>query len=88
MQEVKTGKGSLIDVQGHYPHGTAYSLTVNAWPLLKSLPAPVDTDKDGMPDAWEIKNHLNANDSADAALYKLDKNYTNIEVYLNSLIKH
>jgi len=86
VQEVKTGKGGLIDVQGHYPHGTAYSLTVNAWPDLKSLPAPIDSDKDGMPDTWEIKNHLNANDSADAALYKLDKNYTNIEVYLNSLI--
>lgn len=88
VQEVKTGKGGLIDVQGHYRHGTAYSLTVNAWPVLKSLPAPVDTDKDGMPDAWEIKNYLNANDGADAALYKLDKSYTNIEVYLNSLIKH
>ena len=61
---------------------------VGGWPELKSLPAPVDTDGDGMPDEWEKKNKLNPADPADAALSTLDKQYTNIEVYLNQLVKN
>lgn len=79
--------GKIIDVQGGYPHHSPFELTTNAWPVLKSLPAPVDTDKDGMPDEWEKKNGLNENDAADASQYKLDKQYTNIEMYINSLVK-
>jgi len=60
---------------------------VGGWPNLKSAPAPTDTDQDGMPDAWEKSKGLNLQDSADAKALKLDKNYTNIEVYLNSLIE-
>jgi len=87
ISEVKNRTGRVIDVQGGFPHGTAYELTVNAWPALVSLPAPPDTDKDGMPDEWERKNGLDPNDAGDASSCKLDKNYTNIEVYINSLIK-
>jgi hypothetical protein len=78
--------GKIIDVQGGYPHGTEYEKTVNAWPGLKSLPAPKDSDGDGMPDKWEKKNSLNPNGANDASAYRLDKNYTNIEVYINSLV--
>jgi hypothetical protein len=85
ISEVKNRTGRIIDVQGGYPHGTEYEMTINAWPALKSLPAPTDMDKDGMPDDWEKKNGLNSNDAGDAATYKLDKLYTNIEVYINSL---
>jgi hypothetical protein len=84
---VRNRTGRLIDVQGGYPHGTEYQKTVNAWPALKSLPAPEDSDKDGMPDDWEKRNGLNPTDAADASSYKLDKSYTNIEVYVNSLTK-
>lgn len=87
INDVKNKTGTLIDVQGGFPHGTAYELTVNAWPALQSLPAPLDTDKDGMPDDWEKKNKLNPNDPADATAFKLDKNYSNVEVYINSIIK-
>jgi len=73
-------------VQGGYPHGTPYEGTVSAWPALKTLPAPADKDGDGMPDEWEIKNGLNPNDASDAALFSLNRQYTNIEVYLNSLV--
>jgi hypothetical protein len=54
---------------------------------LRPLPAPADSDKDGMPDEWEKKNGLNPNDASDAASYKLGQNYTSIEVYINSLLK-
>ncbi len=88
INDIKNRTGSFIDVQGGYPHGTPYELTINAWPVLKSLPAPADTDKDGLPDDWEKRNGLNPAGALDASQYKLDKNYTNIEVYLNSLVKH
>lgn len=84
INDVKNRQGLIINVQGNYPHGTAYEKTANAWPSLKSLPALTDTDNDGIPDEWEKKNGLNPN-SSDVNLYLLDKNYTNIEIYLNSL---
>jgi hypothetical protein len=49
-----------------------------------------DTDKDGIPDEWEIANGLNPNNASDAKLYTLDtekKWYTNLEVYANSLVE-
>ena len=87
INDVKNRTGRFIDVQGGFPHGTPYEQTTNAWPALRSLPAPADNDRDGMPDEWEIKNRLNPSDPADASQLKLDKHYTNIEVYINSIIK-
>ena len=87
INDVKNRTGNFIDVQGGFPHGTAYEFTVKAWPALRSLPAPSDTDKDGLPDEWEKKNGLDPTDASDAAQDKLDKQYTNIEVYFNSLVK-
>ncbi len=54
-----------------------------------SREAGFDTDKDGIPDAWETANGLNPNDASDALLYTLDtiKYYTNLEVYANSLVQ-
>ena len=47
-------------------------------------PAPLDSDGDGIPDAWEIAHGLNPRDAADAA--KPDASgYTHLEVYVNSL---
>jgi pectate lyase len=87
VNDVKHRTGHFVDVQGGYPHGTAYEATVNAWPALQSLPAAPDKDQDGMPDAWETKHSLNPADAGDASAYKLDKQYTNVEVYLNGLVK-
>jgi pectate lyase len=87
IREVKSRTGKLIDVQGNYPHGTDYSVTINAWPNLAGGNAPPDTDMDGMPDEWEKKNGLNISDATDASRYTLNKQYTNVEVYLNSLVK-
>lgn len=86
INNVKNRTGSIIDVQGGFAHGTPYNLTVNAWPFLKPASPLADTDKDGMPDAWERKNKLNEKDGSDASASTLHKHYTNIEVYVNSLI--
>ena len=57
---------------------------VGGWPVLKTAPAPADSDHDGMPDTWELNNGLNPNDPADGS--KISSNgYTNLENYLNSL---
>ncbi len=87
INDVKNRTGNFIDVQGGFPHGTDYELTINAWPALKSIPAPKDTDRDGMPDEWELKNGLNPSDGSDASKRSLHSSYTNIEVYINQLIK-
>ena len=54
-------------------------------------PPPVDTDRDGMPDAWERAHKLDPSDPADAAAIvpagasagDRHKNYTWIEFYIN-----
>lgn len=56
-----------------------------AWPELASLPAPTDTDQDGMPDEWETAHGLNPNDAKDGKI-KNEEGYMNVEVYLNSLV--
>lgn len=87
INDVINNKGRFIDVQGGYPHGTEYEKTINAWPNLKSLPSLIDADQDGMPDEWEKANGLNPNDSNDAAKNTINPVYTNIEVYINSIVK-
>ena len=50
-----------------------------------------DTDQDGMPDEFEKANGLNPDDASDSALYTLDTEkqwYSNLEVYLNSIVEH
>lgn len=60
---------------------------VGGWPVLKAGKALKDTDGDGMPDDWESKHGLNPKSASDAFAYTLNENYTNIEVYLNSLCR-
>ena len=59
----------------------------SAWPTLNSTTAPADTDGDGMPDTWETANNLNPNDKSDGNTVN-SEGYTNLEVYLNSLVAH
>jgi len=75
VNHVRTRTGKLIDSQNE----------VGGWPVLKSGPLPIDTDNDGIPDAWEAARGLNPHDGNDAA--KLARSgYTNIEEYLHSLV--
>ena len=63
-------------------------IDVGGWPEYKSEPAPLDTDGDGIPDEWEKKHNLNPDDPNDGDQYSLNKEYTNLEVYLNELVNH
>ncbi len=60
---------------------------VGGWPDYDSDTAPTDSDGDGMPDSWESANGLDSSDDSDGPEYDLSNYYTNIEVYLNSLVE-
>jgi pectate lyase len=55
------------------------------WPTLNSLPAPTDTDQDGMPDEWEEAVCLDSEDASDRNSDRDGDGYTNLEEYLNWL---
>ncbi|WP_338839849.1 polysaccharide lyase [Flavobacterium ginsenosidimutans] len=57
---------------------------VGGYPEYKGKPY-VDTDKDGIPDAWEKKYGLNPNDPSDAQGDLNGDGYTNIEDYINGV---
>lgn len=59
---------------------------VGGWPALRSEAPPADTDRDGMSDQWEEQQGLNVK-ADDAGGFNVDDKYTNIEMYLNSLVK-
>jgi pectate lyase len=56
---------------------------VGGWPEYRSIPAFIDTDGDGMPDAWERRYGLNPHDPADGPRDADRDGYTNLEEYLN-----
>jgi hypothetical protein len=60
---------------------------VGGWPMLKQYDERRDSDKDGMPDKWELAHSLDPNDHKDSSYKSLHKHYTNIEVFLNSLVE-
>ena len=68
-----------------YKMGIIYDIRqVGGLPEYKGEPY-VDTDKDGMPDAWELKYGLNPNDPSDAVKDLNGDGYTNIEKYINGI---
>jgi hypothetical protein len=52
-----------------------------------SRPAGFDTDQDGMPDAWEAAHALDPADASDRNGDANQDGYTNLEEYLNSLVR-
>lgn len=99
IKQVKTGKIEYIEgvalpekdfehrrlPKDSYKMGIITDISqVGGYPLYQGKPY-LDTDNDGMPDAYEIKMGLNPKDPSDAA--KISKSgYANIEVYLNSVV--
>ena len=73
VDEVRTGTGRVIDSQDD----------VGGWPVYAGAAAPRDSDRDGMPDAWERAHGLNPASAADGPADADGDLYTNIEEYLN-----
>ena len=73
---IRDRTGRMIDSQSE----------VGGWPVLQSAPPPRCTNGDGIPDDWKTAHGLDINDPDIRNARTLDKNYTNLEVYLNSLV--
>ncbi len=72
LADATNGSGRIIEAYDDFP----------GWPTLANGPVPVDTDQDGMPNAFEDSQcldatHSDANFDADA------DGYTNLEEFLN-----
>ena len=77
VADVKAGTGRIID----------HVDDVGGWPEHASLEPPRDTDGDGMPDTWELAAGLDPDDKSDGAADANGDGYTNLEDYLNSLVR-
>lgn len=64
---------------------TQFGFTNGGAGHVYGAPAPLDTDNDGMPDAWETANGLNPNVFDALAVSTTHAPYLNIEVYINNL---
>ena len=58
---------------------------VGGHPATVDGQATPDSDGDGIPDAWELKHHLNPHNPADAQTLDPKTGYSNLELYLNEL---
>jgi hypothetical protein len=87
IDEIRKGTAQYGETYGGGGKGIIDSQTaVGGWPELRSTEPPVDTDHDGIPDEWEKAHGLDPKNPADAAMAKEPNGYTNLELYLNSLV--
>lgn len=84
IREVTTGTAIFKASQGKWGI-IDHSYNVEGYLDYPTATAPVDNDRDGMDDAWEIANGLDPTDSNDGNKVTLS-GYTALEVYLNSLV--
>lgn len=79
-------RGSLLLVFLFRPSSLDAALPAfpGGWPLLEPGGVSADSDRDGMPDAWEKANGLDPNDPADATQL-CDDGYIPIERFINGL---
>jgi hypothetical protein len=73
IRDIRQGTGAVINFETDIPEP-------GRWQTYHSLPAPADSDGDGIPDYWAGQFGLNKNSAAEAG----PDGYTNIEKYLNN----
>lgn len=77
VQDVRQRTGHIIDDPSE----------VGGWPVLPTAQAPVDSDHDGMPDGWETDHGLRPHRDDSSGDVDGD-GWTNVEEYLNSLVRY
>lgn len=99
VEGFNNGEGKLInqtyEAAGWYKGapekttGSAYKSWIqDMYPENASYPGYIDTDKDGMSDAWEDFMGLDKNNVADGAASYKDSAYTNLDVFLQFLVEN
>jgi len=73
VDEVRNGSGRIIDDPAQ----------VGGWLTIPSAAPCTDSDRDGMPDAWEQKYGFNLKDASNASKDVDGDGYTNVEEFLN-----
>jgi hypothetical protein len=86
LKDVKSGSYTYKGSKGSTNGIIDSQNDVGGYPKLNEGKPLPDSDNDGMPDEWEIKNGLNPK-AANANGRDLDKNYDNIEIYFNDIVK-
>lgn len=86
LKDIKNGNFTYNGSKGSSNGIIDSQKDVGGFPDLKQGTPLPDSDNDGMPDEWEIKYKLNPK-VANANGRDLDKNYGNIEVYFNDIVK-
>ncbi len=75
VADVHDGLGRLIDAQSD----------VGGWPRLRTGSAPIDSDRDGMPDAWEIRH--GSDPQTDDSAHVQANGFTRLENHLNARVE-
>lgn len=87
-EEVRTGTAACKGSNGSTGGLIDTPSDAGGYPVLQAAEPQQDTDRDGIPDAWEEAHGLDAHKFADSKQETLVKGYTNLEVYLNDIVKH
>lgn len=84
IEEIRTGTASFGATYRGGGKGIIDSQSeVGGWPMLRSEPAPADSDGDGMPDSWEERHGLDPLAPFDGPADADGDGYTNLEEWLN-----
>lgn len=86
LKDIKNGNFTYNGSKGSTNGIIDSQKDVGGFPNLRQGTPLPDSDNDGMPDEWEIKNKLNPK-IANANGRDLNKNYDNIEMYFNDIVK-
>lgn len=81
VSDVKSGKATFKGSVDGLPGIIDSQKDVGGWIEYKTLPAPADSDVDGIPDSWLAKNF-----PGKKAVETDASGYTYLEIYLNSLV--
>ena len=87
IKDVETGTADVGETYAGGHKGIIDSQSaVGGWPRLAQGKYAKDSDGDGMPDWWEEQQGLNPNDPKDGCAYPKKSGYTNLEIYMNSIV--